>query len=52
MVRPVRRAVVVCRVHPTTWTEPGAWWQVGVRPLSGHAELEAHRARQLRCLSR
>jgi 3D-(3,5/4)-trihydroxycyclohexane-1,2-dione acylhydrolase (decyclizing) len=44
--------VVVCRVHPTTWTESGAWWQVGVPSLSGHAELEAHRARQLRWLSR
>jgi len=47
-----RPAVVVCRVHPTAWTESGAWWQVGVPSLSGHAELEAHRARQLRCLSR
>jgi len=37
--------------HPATWTESGAWWQVGVPALSGHAELEAHRARQLRWLS-
>lgn len=47
-----RPAVVVCRVHPTTWTESGAWWQVGVPSLSGHAEPEAHQARQLRWLSR
>ena len=25
-----RPAVVVCRTHPTTWTEAGAWWEVGV----------------------
>jgi 3D-(3,5/4)-trihydroxycyclohexane-1,2-dione acylhydrolase (decyclizing) len=48
-----RPAVVVCRVHPTTWTESGAWWQVGVpASLSGHVESKAHRARQLRWLSR
>jgi 3D-(3,5/4)-trihydroxycyclohexane-1,2-dione acylhydrolase (decyclizing) len=40
-----RPTVVVCRVHPTSWIESGAWWQVGVPSLSGHAELEAHRAR-------
>jgi 3D-(3,5/4)-trihydroxycyclohexane-1,2-dione acylhydrolase (decyclizing) len=48
-----RPAVVVCRVHPTTWTESGAWWQVGVpASLSGHVESKAHLARQLRWLSR
>lgn len=48
-----RPAVVVCRVHPTTWTESGVWWQVGVpASLSGHVESETHRARQLRWLSR
>jgi 3D-(3,5/4)-trihydroxycyclohexane-1,2-dione acylhydrolase (decyclizing) len=44
-----RPAVVVCRVHPTTWTESGGWWEVGVpSSLSGHADLETGRARQLR----
>jgi len=47
-----RPAVVVCGVHPTTWTESGAWWEVGVpSALSGHAELAAGRARQLRWLA-
>jgi 3D-(3,5/4)-trihydroxycyclohexane-1,2-dione acylhydrolase (decyclizing) len=47
-----RPAVVVCRVHPTTWTESGAWWEVGVPAnLSGHADVESGRARQLRWLA-
>jgi 3D-(3,5/4)-trihydroxycyclohexane-1,2-dione acylhydrolase (decyclizing) len=47
-----RPAVVVCDVHPTTWTESGAWWEVGVpTALSGHAELAAGKARQLRWLA-
>ena len=29
-VRTRRPAVVVCRTHPTTWTEAGAFWEVGV----------------------
>jgi len=47
--RTSRPAVVVCRVHPTTWTESGAWWEVGV-PLSlaGHADYQQQKARQLR----
>ena len=44
-----RPAVVVCRVHPTTWTESGAWWEVGVPPsLAGHADYQQQKARQLR----
>jgi 3D-(3,5/4)-trihydroxycyclohexane-1,2-dione acylhydrolase (decyclizing) len=47
-----RPAVVVCNVHPTTWTESGAWWEVGVpAALAGHAELAAGKARQLRWLA-
>jgi len=47
-----RPAVVVCNVHPTTWTESGAWWEVGVpSALPGHAELAAGKARQLRWLA-
>jgi 3D-(3,5/4)-trihydroxycyclohexane-1,2-dione acylhydrolase (decyclizing) len=44
-----RPAVVVCRVHPTTWTESGAWWEVGVpASLSGRASTDATKRRQLR----
>ena len=44
-----RPAVVVCRTHPSAWTESGAWWEVGVPPtLSGHADLEAAKRDQLR----
>jgi 3D-(3,5/4)-trihydroxycyclohexane-1,2-dione acylhydrolase (decyclizing) len=46
-----RPAVVVCRVHPTTWTESGAWWEVGVpEDLSGRpawAEGKTHQQRWL-----
>jgi 3D-(3,5/4)-trihydroxycyclohexane-1,2-dione acylhydrolase (decyclizing) len=43
--------VVVCTVHPTTWTESGAWWEVGVpAALSGRAAYEEGKARQLRWL--
>ncbi|GAB2533456.1 thiamine pyrophosphate-dependent enzyme [Nocardia heshunensis] len=44
-----RPAVVVVRTQPSSWTEAGAWWEVGVpQHLSGHAELEQGKARQLR----
>jgi 3D-(3,5/4)-trihydroxycyclohexane-1,2-dione acylhydrolase (decyclizing) len=47
-----RPAVVVCRTHPTTWTEAGAWWEVGVpSSLSGRADYEANKGKQLRWLS-
>jgi len=46
-----RPAVVLCRVHPTTWTEAGAWWEVGVpRYLAGRAPFEAAKSRQVRWL--
>jgi 3D-(3,5/4)-trihydroxycyclohexane-1,2-dione acylhydrolase (decyclizing) len=46
-----RPAVVVCRTHPTTWTDAGAWWEVGVPPsLRGRASYEEHKAGQQRWL--
>jgi 3D-(3,5/4)-trihydroxycyclohexane-1,2-dione acylhydrolase (decyclizing) len=47
-----RPAVVVCRTHPTTWTEAGAWWEVGVpASLSGRAAFEERKAAQQRWLA-
>jgi 3D-(3,5/4)-trihydroxycyclohexane-1,2-dione acylhydrolase (decyclizing) len=44
-----RPVVVVCRVHPTTWTEAGAWWEVGVpASLAGRDAYDRAKARQLR----
>jgi 3D-(3,5/4)-trihydroxycyclohexane-1,2-dione acylhydrolase (decyclizing) len=44
-----RPAVVVCRTHPSTWTEAGAWWEVGVPgQLSGRPGYDTGKARQLR----
>lgn len=44
-----RPAVVVCRVHSTSWTEAGAWWEVGVpASLSGRAGYDQGKARQVR----
>jgi 3D-(3,5/4)-trihydroxycyclohexane-1,2-dione acylhydrolase (decyclizing) len=46
-----RPAVVVCRTHPTSWTEAGAWWEVGVpASLSGRAAFEERKAAQQRWL--
>jgi 3D-(3,5/4)-trihydroxycyclohexane-1,2-dione acylhydrolase (decyclizing) len=46
-----RPAVLLCRTHPTTWTEAGAWWEVGVpSSLSGRTAWEEAKARQLRWL--
>jgi 3D-(3,5/4)-trihydroxycyclohexane-1,2-dione acylhydrolase (decyclizing) len=43
-----RPAVVVCRTHPSTWTEAGAWWEVGVpRALSGRDSYDEHKAAQV-----
>jgi 3D-(3,5/4)-trihydroxycyclohexane-1,2-dione acylhydrolase (decyclizing) len=51
-VRTRRPAVVVCRTHPSTWTEAGAWWEVGVPPqLAGHADFETGKAGQVRWLA-
>ncbi|MBL8931616.1 MAG: 3D-(3,5/4)-trihydroxycyclohexane-1,2-dione acylhydrolase (decyclizing) [Kineosporiaceae bacterium] len=47
-----RPAVVVCRTHPASWTEAGAWWEVGVpASLSGRASYEEHKDSQLRWLT-
>jgi len=44
-----RPAVLVCRTHPTSWTESGAWWEVGVpQGLSGRAGYDEVKPRQLR----
>jgi 3D-(3,5/4)-trihydroxycyclohexane-1,2-dione acylhydrolase (decyclizing) len=44
-----RPAVVVCRTHPTTWTEAGAWWETGVpTSLSGRGAYDEGKQRQLR----
>ena len=46
-----RPAVVVCRTHPTTWTEAGAWWETGVpESLSGRESYDEAKQRQLRWL--
>ncbi|GGM73176.1 3D-(3,5/4)-trihydroxycyclohexane-1,2-dione acylhydrolase (decyclizing) [Longimycelium tulufanense] len=47
-----RPAVVVVRTHPSSWTEAGAWWEVGVpEHLSGHPGYQQGKARQLRYTS-
>jgi 3D-(3,5/4)-trihydroxycyclohexane-1,2-dione acylhydrolase (decyclizing) len=51
-------AVVTVKTHPSSWTEAGAWWEVGV-PQTAHrpevaaarAELDEAKARQVRYLS-
>ncbi len=46
-----RPAVVVCRTHSSTWTEAGAFWEVGVpTSLPGRAAYEEHKGRQVRWL--
>ena len=46
-----RPAVVVCEVHPSAWTEAGAWWETGVpESLTGRAAYEEAKQRQLRWL--
>jgi 3D-(3,5/4)-trihydroxycyclohexane-1,2-dione acylhydrolase (decyclizing) len=46
-----RPAVVVCRTHPTSWTEAGAWWEVGVPAgLAGRPAYDEAKTRQLRWL--
>ncbi len=47
-----RPAVVVCRTHPTTWTEAGAWWETGVpSTLTGRTSYDEGKDRQVRWLS-
>jgi 3D-(3,5/4)-trihydroxycyclohexane-1,2-dione acylhydrolase (decyclizing) len=36
-------AVVVIRTHPSSWTEAGAWWEVGVPETSHRPEIAAAR---------
>ena len=44
-----RPAVLVCRTHPSSWTESGAWWEVAVpEGLSGRQSYEQSKAAQLR----
>ncbi|HET8581606.1 MAG TPA: 3D-(3,5/4)-trihydroxycyclohexane-1,2-dione acylhydrolase (decyclizing) [Jatrophihabitans sp.] len=46
-----RPVVVVCRTHPSTWTESGAWWETGVPPyLAGRGEYDAAKPHQVRWL--
>jgi 3D-(3,5/4)-trihydroxycyclohexane-1,2-dione acylhydrolase (decyclizing) len=46
-----RPAVVLVRTHPATWTEAGAWWEVGVpHCLSGRPGYEEGKTKQLRWL--
>lgn len=46
-----RPSVVVCRVHPSTWTEAGAWWEVGVpASLPGRESYDRAKERQVRWL--
>ncbi|MEV1114213.1 3D-(3,5/4)-trihydroxycyclohexane-1,2-dione acylhydrolase (decyclizing) [Actinosynnema sp. NPDC049800] len=52
-----RPAVVVIRTDPSSWTEAGAWWEVGVpevahRPgiTAAHDEVAAGKAKQIRYL--
>jgi 3D-(3,5/4)-trihydroxycyclohexane-1,2-dione acylhydrolase (decyclizing) len=53
-----RVAVVVIKTHPSSWTEAGAWWEIGVPEVSHRAEIGQARdelvegkARQLRYLA-
>ncbi|OKJ89953.1 3D-(3,5/4)-trihydroxycyclohexane-1,2-dione acylhydrolase (decyclizing) [Amycolatopsis sp. CB00013] len=47
-----RPAVVVVRTRPDSWTEAGAWWEVGVpEHLSGREGIERGKAAQVRYLS-
>ncbi|MEV4311804.1 3D-(3,5/4)-trihydroxycyclohexane-1,2-dione acylhydrolase (decyclizing) [Actinocrispum sp. NPDC049592] len=38
-----RPAVVVIKTHPSSWTEAGAWWEVGVPQTSHRAEIAQSR---------
>ena len=47
-----RPVVVVCRTHPSTWTDAGAFWEVGVpASLPGRAAYQENKRRQLRWLT-
>lgn len=48
-LREGRPVVVVCRTHPSTWTESGAWWETGVPTyLTGHDEYRTGKQAQVR----
>jgi 3D-(3,5/4)-trihydroxycyclohexane-1,2-dione acylhydrolase (decyclizing) len=48
-VREGRPVVVVCRTHPSTWTEAGAWWETGVpASLAGRQDYDTAKKTQLR----
>ncbi|WP_280428103.1 3D-(3,5/4)-trihydroxycyclohexane-1,2-dione acylhydrolase (decyclizing) [Nocardia brasiliensis] len=51
-IRESKPAVLVVRTQPSSWTEAGAWWEVGVpEHLSGraaHAEAKPRQVRYLR----
>ncbi|PZS14647.1 MAG: 3D-(3,5/4)-trihydroxycyclohexane-1,2-dione acylhydrolase (decyclizing) [Pseudonocardiales bacterium] len=48
-MRERRPAVVVCRTHPSAWTESDAWWEVGVpASLPGRAAYDQAKRSQLR----
>jgi 3D-(3,5/4)-trihydroxycyclohexane-1,2-dione acylhydrolase (decyclizing) len=50
-VRVQRPVVVSCRVHHSTWTEAGAWWETGVPEyLSGREAYDDAKQRQVRWL--
>ena len=38
-----RPALVVLRTHPSSWTDAGAWWEVGVPQVSHRPEVDAAR---------
>lgn len=38
-----RVAVVVIKTHPSSWTEAGAWWEVGVPEVSHRPEISQAR---------
>jgi 3D-(3,5/4)-trihydroxycyclohexane-1,2-dione acylhydrolase (decyclizing) len=45
-------AVVVVATSPTTWTESGAWWEVGVpETLPGSQDKDQEKQNQVRYLS-
>ncbi|MEV6772468.1 3D-(3,5/4)-trihydroxycyclohexane-1,2-dione acylhydrolase (decyclizing) [Nocardia sp. NPDC051030] len=48
-----RPAVIVVRTQPSSWTEAGAWWEVGVpQHLSGREGYDESKPRQLRVARR
>lgn len=46
-----RPAVVVVRTHPSSWTDAGAWWEVGVPEYSQNPAITEARAKSDRAKS-